>query len=160
MERKNEEIGQLQELKDTRSRQNRNLLTHSSSSPSGISELVVRVQKESNLPNGRKVLTTNNVVSDHDNCSNLSESGFQQSMDDIRHQKENLDQPKLNSGVSHHISTDPELSSFGDANSDERLSDISDGVLSMGTETDASICSLPDAFPEQVKSSEIRKEKV
>ncbi|EPS60229.1 hypothetical protein M569_14574, partial [Genlisea aurea] len=48
------------------------------------------------------------------------------------------------------------LLGLGDADSEERLSDISDGVLSMGTETDGSINSIVEytMFPETSKPSD------
>lgn len=50
-----------------------------------------------------------------------------------------------------------ELLGIGDANLDERLSDISDGDLSMGTETDLSTNSIVEfsLFPEVDKSGEL-----
>jgi kinesin family protein C2/C3 len=85
------------------------------------------------------------VGSDLDNksdCSDkYSESGSHPSMDDSRNHKEN-------------IGEDVELLGFGDEDSDERLSDISDSGLSMGTETDNistnSIVELT-LFPETAK---------
>ncbi|GJN12283.1 hypothetical protein PR202_ga30550 [Eleusine coracana subsp. coracana] len=57
-------------------------------------------------------------------------------------------------------SADPDLSCFGYAESEERLSDISDSGLSMGTETDGSISSVVELtlFPEQEKPSSSMKE--
>lgn len=96
-----------------------------------------------------------------------SEAGSQQSMDDFRHHKEFFLQSRL--AVVHgdqngadvesknvvtnsvqNSNEDMELLGFGDADSEERLSDISDGVLSMGTETDGSINSIVELtlFPE------------
>lgn len=50
----------------------------------------------------------------------------------------------------HNSNDEFELLGFGDADSEERLSDISDGVLSMATETDGSIASIVEytLFPE------------
>lgn len=112
---------------------------------------------------------------DLDNSSEYSdkhsESGSQQSMDEFKHHKEFFLQSRL--AVVHrgqnsvedvesknpvtnsiqNLNEDMELLGFGDADSDERLSDISDGVLSMGTETDGSVNSIVEytLFPESVK---------
>ncbi|KAI3687550.1 hypothetical protein L1987_81247 [Smallanthus sonchifolius] len=84
------------------------------------------------------------AASDMDNCSELSdkqsETSSQRSTDEFRHHKD------LNDGI--------ELLGLGDADSEERLSDISDGVLSMGTETDGSMSSIVELtlFPEPAKA--------
>ncbi|KAL3652683.1 hypothetical protein CASFOL_002364 [Castilleja foliolosa] len=112
------------------------------------------------------------AASELDNSSECSdkhsESGSQQSMDDFKHHKEFFRQSRLavvgNEKFQErredlHLkldvkgNEDVELLGFGDADSDERLSDISDGVLSMGTETDGSINSIVEytLFPETVK---------
>lgn len=56
--------------------------------------------------------------------------------------------PSVHKG--HNSNDEFELLGFGDADSEERLSDISDGVLSMATETDGSIASIVEytLFPE------------
>ncbi|GFP99312.1 kinesin kp1 [Phtheirospermum japonicum] len=102
-------------------------------------------------------------------CSDKhSEAGSQQSMDDFKHHKEFFRQSRLAVVGSENfredlhlkldvagksVNEDVELLGFGDADSDERLSDISDGVLSMGTETDGSINSIVEytLFPETTK---------
>ncbi|KAL6501719.1 hypothetical protein OROGR_026852 [Orobanche gracilis] len=115
------------------------------------------------------------AASDFDNSSEYSdkhsEAGSQQSMDDFKHHKEFFRQSRLAAvGVENKIpedngfkleiadgdlnpNEDVELLGFGDGDSDERLSDISDGVLSMGTETDCSINSIVEytLFPETTK---------
>lgn len=60
----------------------------------------------------------------------------------------------LTSGVQNNVE-DIELLGIGDAGAEERLSDISDGELSMGTETDGSINSIVEftLFPESLKPS-------
>lgn len=91
------------------------------------------------------------------NSDKNSEAGSQQSMDDFRHQKEFSLQSKLPGGdVDQKFTEDIELLGFGDADSEERLSDISDGGLSMGTETDGSISSVVEftLFPDTAKSAE------
>ncbi|XP_059443487.1 kinesin-like protein KIN-14J [Corylus avellana] len=58
--------------------------------------------------------------------------------------------------VGQHFTEDIELLGFEDADSEEGLSDISDGGLSMGTETDGSIGSVVEytLFPEVAKPAE------
>ncbi|XP_073131148.1 kinesin-like protein KIN-14J [Henckelia pumila] len=122
-------------------------------------------------------------ASDLDNSSEYSdkhsEAGSQQSMDDFSHHKEFFRQSRLavvGAGENFHedigskldladavknLDEDIELLGFGDADSDERLSDISDSVLSMATETDGSIGSAVEytLFPETVKSTAETTEK-
>lgn len=131
---KDEEIELLQQLRDTRSQYNGNSLSHSAS---------YTIEHKRNLYDER-VLTNKKAALDQENYSDQSgehsESGSQWSMD--KHQA-------------------VELVSLGDADSEERLSEISDGILSMETETDASITSLTDLnLHEQVKSPEDMKDKV
>lgn len=159
--RKDEEIEQLQQLKDIRLRHNSNLLRHSSSSPCGISLLGGTIQQEQKSSNGR-VVANDKLGSDHENFSEQSgdhsESGSQLSADDRRHQKEILGQSKLIKVVADQSSADPEHLGNGDADSEEYLSD---GDLSMGTETDGSTGSLVEfnRLSERVKSLDITKEK-
>lgn len=115
------------------------------------------------------------ATSDLDNSSEYSdrhsEAGSQQSLDDLKHHKDFFQQSRLAAAhvgqnfreglESKHVVTegnqnlidDVELLGFGEADSEERLSDISDGVLSMGTETDGSINSIVEytLFPETAK---------
>ncbi|KAJ8513343.1 hypothetical protein OPV22_003777 [Ensete ventricosum] len=163
--RKDEEIEQLQQLKDIRLRHDSNSLRHSSSSPCDITLLGGTIQQEHKSFNGG-VVANDKLGSDHENFSEQSgdhpESGSQQSADDRRHQKEILGQSKLIKVVADQSSADPEHLGHGDADSEARISDLSDGDLSMGTETDGSIGSLVEfnRLSEQVKSLEITKEKV
>ncbi|XP_052211221.1 kinesin-like protein KIN-14J [Diospyros lotus] len=105
-------------------------------------------------------------------CSDKhSETGSQQSIDDFRHHKEFFLQSRHAVADSDNCSEDVEsrvasvdgnqditedidLLGFGDADAEERLSDISDSGLSMGTETDGSVCSIVEftLFPETAKS--------
>ncbi|THU73453.1 hypothetical protein C4D60_Mb04t23010 [Musa balbisiana] len=153
--RKDEEIEQLQQTKDIRSKHSSSPLKHSSSTNS-----VVGQERMSSV--GR-AMAANKVGADHENWSEhsgeVSESGSHQSADDRRPQKEHS-HPKLSVEAAEQSCADPELLGFGDADSEERLSDISDGGLSMGTETDGSIGSLVEynLFPEQAKSSETTKD--
>lgn len=78
-------------------------------------------------------------------------------MDDFRHHKEFFRQSKLAVvDPNQNFTADDELLGFGDADSEERLSDISDSGLSMGTETDGSISSVVEftLFPEGSKPPE------
>ncbi|KAA8520830.1 hypothetical protein F0562_011503 [Nyssa sinensis] len=92
-------------------------------------------------------------------------------MDDFRHHKEFLRQSRLavvdgGQNLTENIESrrtivdgsqscteDVELLGFGVADSEERLSDISDGGLSMGTETEGSLSSIVEftLFPETAK---------
>ncbi|XP_050378693.1 kinesin-like protein KIN-14J [Argentina anserina] len=88
---------------------------------------------------------------------NHSEVGFQLSMDDFRHQKQDSQRSKLAGHASQSFNEDFELLGFGDEDAGERLSDISDGGLSMGTETDGSMSSSAvefTLFPEFTKPVE------
>ncbi|KAJ0265576.1 Kinesin-like protein KIN-14J [Hirschfeldia incana] len=105
------------------------------------------------------------ATSDADNCSEYSskhsESGSPRSSDELKHRKD-LHQLSKFAGGSKEIDLedDIELIGLGDADSEDRLSDISDSCLSMGTETDGSISSAVELtlFPEPVKPLEIREE--
>ncbi|KAJ4835493.1 hypothetical protein Tsubulata_015484 [Turnera subulata] len=103
-------------------------------------------------------------ASDMDNSSDYggkrSEAGSLMSMDDVRNHKahrrsksmaecslqnESGPERKLSgTDVGQDSSEDAELLGFGGADSDERLSDISDGVLSMGGETESSMASAAE----------------
>lgn len=116
--------------------------------------------------------------SDTDNCSGNSErhseAGSVKSMDDFKDlktllpqsksmdylslKKEFVSQPKfVGPGVDQNDKEDLDLLGFGDADSDERLSDISDGCLSRA-ETEGSLGSAVEftLFPES-KPSEVAK---
>ncbi|CAN6456708.1 unnamed protein product [Victoria cruziana] len=104
------------------------------------------------------------AASDLDNYSEYSdkhsEASSQQSFDDFRGQKEYYQRPQhVMSGPNETTSADVELLGIGDGDLDERLSDISDGGLSMGTETDGSMSSIVELtlFPEAAKSSNNEK---
>ncbi|KAK4365374.1 hypothetical protein RND71_016732 [Anisodus tanguticus] len=112
---------------------------------------------------------TQKATSDVDNSSEYSDrqsdTGSQQSMDDFRHHRDFFRQsrlPVVDAGLNlgedtvrggQNPNEDVVLIGFDDADSEERLSDISDGVLSMGTETDGSINSIVEytLFPETAK---------
>ncbi|KAK9668132.1 hypothetical protein RND81_13G036700 [Saponaria officinalis] len=104
---------------------------------------------------------SNRAASDQDYCSEHSdrhsEAGSQQSVDEQKHQNDILRQsnfPVPDAGQN--FNDDIDLLGFGDVDSEERLSDISDSGLSMGTETDGSISSVVEytLFPEAAKPSE------
>ncbi|KAJ7944923.1 Kinesin-like protein [Quillaja saponaria] len=101
------------------------------------------------------------AASDMDNCSEYSdkhsEAGSHQSMDDLKNNKQFFQSKLAGRDLSQNLTEDIDLLGFGDVDSDERLSDISDGGLSMGTETtDGSICSVVEytLFPEVAKQAE------
>ncbi|XP_018504817.2 kinesin-like protein KIN-14J [Pyrus x bretschneideri] len=85
-----------------------------------------------------------------------SEGSSEQSIDDFRHHKEHSTQQKRGDESSQNITEDFELVGFGEEDSGERLSDISDGGLSMGTETEGSMASFMEftLFPDVTKPTE------
>ncbi|KAF8365135.1 hypothetical protein HHK36_032878 [Tetracentron sinense] len=166
--KKNEEIERLQLHKDLRTvppnvngeKRGASSFRYRSSSPSRHS-IGGPSQQNRRLSGGKGSGLIEKAALDQDNCSEYSdkksETGSQQSMDDFRHHKEFVRQSKLAGGdVGQNFSADVELLGFGDADSEERLSDISDGGLSMGTETDGSTCSVVEftLFPEGAKPAE------
>lgn len=104
------------------------------------------------------------ALSDADNFSEISDrhsdSGSMQSVDDAISQKGIIGLPMLSTGEMGQTSADRELACFGYADSEERLSDISDSGLSMGTEIDGSISSVVELtlFPEQERTPSFMKE--
>ncbi|GJM98189.1 hypothetical protein PR202_ga15176 [Eleusine coracana subsp. coracana] len=138
-------------------------LKHSSSSP-GISSLGSKIQHRRTASGGKAMSISSRAFSDADNFSEISdrqsESGSMQSVDDTISQKGITGLPVLSIDEMAQNSADPDLSCFGYAESEERLSDISDSGLSMGTETDGSISSVVELtlFPEQEKPSSSMKE--
>ncbi|KAL2924729.1 Kinesin-like protein KIN-14J [Bienertia sinuspersici] len=112
-------------------------------------------------PSRRLSGQTSRPNSDQDNCSEQSdrhsEAGSQHSIDELKHHREILRHPDFpTSDAVHNINDDIDLLGFGEADSEERLSDISDSGLSMGTETDGSICSVVEytLFPEVAKPAD------
>ncbi|WJX53950.1 hypothetical protein P8452_39889 [Trifolium repens] len=101
------------------------------------------------------------VAYDMDNGSEYSdkhsEAGSHQSMDDFRNKSSSLQLKLAREDIDQNFNDDIDLLGFGDADSEERLSDISDGGLSMGTETDGSISSIVEytLFPDLEKAAEI-----
>lgn len=166
--RKDKEIERLQLLKDmgnqylhTKEGYNRSSLRQSSSSP-GLALLSPATRHSRKLSGRKAAVSSKRANSDPGNSSDHSEASSQQSMDDFRHQKKNLGLRRLSTGdLGQSFPADIELLGFGDADSDERLSDISDGVLSMGAETEGSMNSIVEfsLFPEQCTSTGTKKEK-
>nr|DAD25174.1 TPA_asm: hypothetical protein HUJ06_026638 [Nelumbo nucifera] len=155
--KKDEEIEQLQLLKDLRTmspsvsceKQDTSLLWCGSSLPSKHS--LSATPSQSQRQSAEKGSKHDKATSDQDKCSENndkhSEASSQQSLDDFRHHKELFCQSKLAAGDSgQNFSADVELLGFGNPDS-ERSSDISDSGLSMGTETDGSICSVVEFSP-------------
>ncbi|CAN7090715.1 unnamed protein product [Brassica rapa subsp. narinosa] len=116
-----------------------------------------------NTRRGKTSCLTGRTTSDVDNCSEYSskhsDSGSPHSSDELKHQKDILHQPSKFAGGGKEIEfeDDIELIGLADADSEERLSDISDSCLSMGTETDGSVSSVVELtlFPETEKPLEI-----
>ncbi|XP_021810864.1 kinesin-like protein KIN-14K isoform X2 [Prunus avium] len=87
-----------------------------------------------------------------------SEAELQKSMHDIKHQNDFLRQSKVAGGdIGQNKHADAEMLAFGDADSEEKLSDMSDGGLSAGTETDGSADSMN--YPESAKSDNSERPK-
>lgn len=173
--KKDEEIGRLRALKTNGNGERRSVSStrHGSASPRRHS---LGGPRASQIFSGeRSSRPTQKAASDVDSSSEYSDrqsdTGSQQSMDDFRHHRDFFRQSRLavvDAGLNLGEETDSRatvrgecqnpnedvvLIGFDDADSEERLSDISDGVLSMGTETDGSINSIVEytLFPETAK---------
>ncbi|XP_059661796.1 kinesin-like protein KIN-14J isoform X2 [Cornus florida] len=172
--KKDEEIGRLRLLKSSENgeRPGMSSLRYGSSSPRRHSAS----QQPRTLSRRKSSGLIEKAASDLDNSSEYSdkhsEAGSQQSMDDFRHHKEFFQHSRLatvDGGLNftedntsrlsvvdgcQDCSEDIELLGFGVEDSEERLSDISDSGLSMGTETDGSMGSIVEytLFPETAKS--------
>ncbi|GMH03949.1 hypothetical protein Nepgr_005788 [Nepenthes gracilis] len=158
--KKDEEIERLLLLKDPRSvhpavKRSISSLRYGSLSTyrNSIGDTPPRSPK---LSSGKRSGLFQKAASDQDNCSESSDkqsdAGSQQSLDDVKyklgifrpsksmnnskHQKASPRQSKLSGG--RNISTDDDIVGFGDADNEEKLSEISDGDLSLGTEIDGS----------------------
>ncbi|XP_062218651.1 kinesin-like protein KIN-14D [Phragmites australis] len=138
--KKDDEIDRLQLVNTSTSRlkstkHGDSLLKHSSSSP-GMTSL------------GKAASFGSGAASDLDNFSDTSdrnsEAGSMLSTDDTRQLIQS--------------SADPEVSALGDIDSDGRLSDVSDGAISTGAETDSSVNNAVDQ--EQEKTSSAAKERL
>ncbi|KAL5814174.1 hypothetical protein ACOSQ3_024965 [Xanthoceras sorbifolium] len=136
-------------------------LRYGSSSPSSRRHSIgsPRLGRRPSVGKGQGLIHSANSDMDRysENSDKNSEGGSQRSVDDFRHQKEFFSHSKPVTGdSSQKFADDVELLGFGDGDSEERLSDISDGGLSMGTETDGSISSVVEftLFPEPAKPVE------
>ena len=158
--KKDLEIEQLQQpnLKSSGEKRGVNSQRYGSSSPRRHS--IGASRQSHRLSQGKGLGLVQKAASDPDNCSEYSdkhsEAGSLPSIDDLRH-KECFALTKFAGGdVGQNFTEDIELLGFGDADAEERLSDISDGGLSMGTETDGSMSSIVEytLFPETAKPEE------
>lgn len=144
---KDEEIEQLQQMKGGLSKQSSTSLKHSSSSEGGTTQQEI-------ISSSARATVLNRV--------DLDQESYAEQNDEHSDQSESLGQSKVDEEVGDQNSADPELLGYGDADSEERLSDSSDGGLSMGIETEGYIGSVTDSnlFPEQANASEATKDKV
>ncbi|KAK4262616.1 hypothetical protein QN277_028155 [Acacia crassicarpa] len=154
--RKDEEIERLQQLKANLNVAKRGMMRYGSSSPRRHS-LGGASRHSTRLSGAGALRAAEKTASDMDNCSEYSdkhsEAGSHQSMDDLRNRPSSPLVKSSKEDTSQNVNDDIDLLGFGDADSEERLSDISDSGLSMGTETDGSICSIVEyaLFPEAEK---------
>ncbi|XP_010533671.1 PREDICTED: kinesin-like protein KIN-14G isoform X2 [Tarenaya hassleriana] len=148
--KKDGEIQKLQQLKGNTGVLKRGLSSLRFGSPSPRSHSVGA------SPNTRRGQGSNlfgRANSDIDNISDYSgkhsDSGSQQSADERRHRKDFLSSSKFAKG-NNSLAEDIELLGIEEADSEGRLSDISDSCLSMGTEADGSRSSSVEMtlFPE------------
>ncbi|KAG5135437.1 hypothetical protein JHK82_020168 [Glycine max] len=159
--RKDEEIERLQSLKANHNGAKLGMISarHGSSSPRRHS--IGTPRNSMRLAGARSFGVNGKAASEMDNCSEYSdkhsEAGSHQSMDDFRNKSSSLRLKLTRDDSSQNVNEDIDLLRFGDADSEERLSDISDGGLSMGTETEGSISSIVEytLFPELEKAAEI-----
>ncbi|XP_050898730.1 kinesin-like protein KIN-14J isoform X2 [Lathyrus oleraceus] len=158
--RKDEEIERLQLLKSNHNGAKLGMISprHMPSSPRRHS--IGTPRKNTRLSGTRSLGVNEKTASDMDNVSEYSdkhsEAGSHQSMDDFRNKASSLRLKLAQEDADQNFNDDIELLGFGDADSSERLSDISDGGLSMGTETDGSISSIVEysLFPDLDKAAE------
>lgn len=157
--KKDQEIERLQLLKGNGNSTKRGMssLRYESSSPRGRSSGTPRqslgLSRRPSLGSFEKADVDADIFSA--NGDKHSESGSHWSIDESRHQNESLAHTNMiGRDLGPNLTDDIELLGFGNADSEERLSDISDGDLSMGaTDTDGSICSAVEftLFPEVSK---------
>lgn len=149
--KKDEEIEQLQLLKDLKTQSSKvtgekraiKLLRHASSSPSLPSSPGGHSRRSRSLSSGRDRRPIDRPASEQDSYSErsdkLSESTSQHSLDDSRHEKEILGQEKLTGAETGPFPADIAVMD-SNVDSEERLSDTSDcGQLSMGAEPNGSV---------------------
>ncbi|KAK6137525.1 hypothetical protein DH2020_028731 [Rehmannia glutinosa] len=137
--KKDEEIGRLRSVKTNGNSERRGMSSPNYGSGSPRRHSLGATRPSQRLSGGKS--SSEKAASDLDNSSSTAIS--------------NLRLLDLADDGGKNPNDDVELLGFGDADSDERLSDISDGVLSMGTETDGSINSIVEytLFPETAKPS-------
>ncbi|KAK2664091.1 hypothetical protein Ddye_002665 [Dipteronia dyeriana] len=159
--KKDEEIERLQVLNVNGVKQGLSSVRYGSSSPSSRRHSIgsPRLGRRPSVGKGLGIIDkTASDMDRYSECSDKnSEGGSHRSLDGFRHKKELLSHSQLvTRDSSPKLADDVELLGFGDGDSDERLSDISDGGLSMGTETDGSISSVVEftLFPESAKPAE------
>ncbi|XP_065044187.1 kinesin-like protein KIN-14K isoform X2 [Musa acuminata AAA Group] len=148
--RKDEEIEQLQMVIDLRTqspmlKNERNAMLIHSSSP-GIPCLGGTTRLGPQLSSARLVISTDKPPSDLDNSFQFSENHCMANGGD-KDQK---------------LQADAYLVGFRDVDLEDKLSEISDSVVSVGTETDGSVSSSTEfgVFPESIKSVEMLKGKI
>ncbi|XP_065034086.1 kinesin-like protein KIN-14K isoform X2 [Musa acuminata AAA Group] len=147
--RKDEEIEQLQMVIDLRTQSpmlnERNAMLIHSSSP-GIPCLGGTTRLGPQLSSARLVISTGKAPSDLDNSFQFSENHCMANGGD-KDQK---------------LQADAYLVGFRDVDLEDKLSEISDSVVSVGTETDGSVSSSTEfgVFPESIKSVEMSKGKI
>ncbi|PON94501.1 Kinesin-like protein [Trema orientale] len=161
--KKDEEIERLQLLKDLKNvypgtdgeRHGTGSLLRYGSPSSSRESVRGTPQRSRNPSSGKGLGLTEKAASNHDNSSEYSDKHYpeeadsQQSMEEEENLKVHQDDIGQNATADDY---DHEILGFGDhADYDERLSDISDGGLSVGTETDGSAENT--IFPEGGKSN-------
>ncbi|XP_060670239.1 kinesin-like protein KIN-14P [Ziziphus jujuba] len=151
--KKDEEIERLQLLKDLKNvypgvdggeKRVTSSLRYGSSSPSRDS--VGGTPEQGRKPSGGTGLgRTEKSASDPEisgySSDKHSEADSQQSSEDVKNQNDDIHQSKVARGdnIGQNIHADDEILGFGDGDYEERLSDLSDSGISVGTETDGSV---------------------
>ncbi|KAG9145127.1 hypothetical protein Leryth_008920 [Lithospermum erythrorhizon] len=173
--RKDEEIAHLRHLKtNLRGEKRITNMTRYGPPPSPRRDSLGAARQLRRTSSERSSNIIEKQASDLENSSDcsdrLSEAGSQQSTDELKHHKEFLQQSRLavldvDQNVSKELESrspladqsvnlndDMDLLRFEDGDDEERLSDISDNVLSRGTETDGSNSIVEyTLFPESPK---------
>ncbi|XP_019424122.1 PREDICTED: kinesin-like protein KIN-14J isoform X2 [Lupinus angustifolius] len=158
--KKDEEIEWLQSQKANHNGPKLGMMTSVRRKLSSSMRHSIETPRPSTKFSGARSFGVKKAASDMDTCSEYSdkhsEAGSHQSMDDFRNKSSSLRLELDKEDINQNLNADTELLGFGDADSEERLSDISDGGLSMGTETDGSISSIVEytLFPEVEKAAE------
>lgn len=163
--RKDEQIERLQLLNANDDVSKHGMISprHRSSSPR-IQSIRTPLQSQK-LSGAGRFGVGEKAASDVDNCSEYNEKhpepGYTYPMDDSRNKPGSLQLKLARDDISQN-SNEVELLGIRDANSEERLSDISDGELSLGTETAGSINSIVEytLFPEVEKPAEVTPAKI